>query len=63
MLADEDARRENLRVVDWNTMVGAHENWLVDPIHVNDEGNRARAREIAKESRACRSWLGRQPPA
>ncbi len=59
VLADEDAKRENLRVIDWNKMVIAHEGWLVDPIHVNEEGNRARAREIAKASRACRSWLSR----
>ena len=57
VLADEDRRRKNLRVVDWHSMVEAHRDWLVDLVHVNAEGNRARADAIAKAARACRHYL------
>lgn len=61
VLAKEDAARENLRVIDWHAMVEAHQEWLVDLVHVNAEGNRARAQAVAHEARACR-W-GNKPPA
>ena len=62
VLAEEDAVRRNLRVSDWNSMVDANPDWLVDPVHVNDEGNRARARAVAHEVRACRRSLEPPPP-
>ncbi len=57
VLADEDLRRKNLRVVDWHSMVEAHRGWLVDLVHVNAAGNRARADAIARATRACRHYL------
>ena len=54
VLADEAARRPNLRVVDWAAMVAANPQWLKeDRIHVFTAGNRARARAIAREIRRC----------
>jgi hypothetical protein len=61
VLAQEDLARDNLRVIDWHEMVEAHLDWLVDAVHVNEEGNRARADAVAREVRACRSSL--KPPA
>ena len=61
VLAEEDAARANLRVIDWHAMVEAHRDWLVDPVHVNAEGNLARADAVARETRACRDSL--KPPA
>jgi hypothetical protein len=57
VLLREDAARANLRVLDWHLMVEAHQDWLVDVIHVNRAGNRARARALAREVRACRREL------
>jgi hypothetical protein len=57
VLAEEDGARANLRVIDWHAMVEAHSDWLIDLIHVNEEGNVARADAIAREVRACR-WSG-----
>jgi hypothetical protein len=57
VLAAEDAARPNLRVVDWHAMVGAHGDWLVDLVHVNEEGNRARADAVAHEVRLCGRYL------
>ncbi len=57
VLAHEDLRRRNLRVVDWHAMVDAHQGWIVDPVHVNAKGNRARADAIARATRACRHYL------
>jgi hypothetical protein len=57
VLAQEDRRADNLRVVDWHALVEAHRDWLVDPVHVNAEGNRARAKAVARAARACRRHL------
>jgi lysophospholipase L1-like esterase len=54
VLADEAARRPNLRVVDWAAMVAANQHWLKpDTVHVSAAGNRARARAVAREIRRC----------
>jgi lysophospholipase L1-like esterase len=54
VLADEAARRPNLRVVDWAAMVAANTHWLKpDRVHVSAAGNRARARAVAREIRRC----------
>jgi hypothetical protein len=60
VLAEEDAARPNLRVIDWHAMVEANQSWLVDLVHVNAEGNRARAQAVAHEARACR-WSIKTP--
>jgi hypothetical protein len=57
VLAAEAARWPNLRVIDWSSMILAHRDWLVDLIHVNAEGNRARAAALAREVHACRRLL------
>ena len=57
VLAEEDLRADNLRVVDWHALVEAHRDWLVDLVHVNAEGNRARAKAVARGARACRRHL------
>jgi hypothetical protein len=57
VLAQEALTHPNLRVVDWHAMIAAHHDWLVDLIHVNGEGNRARAAAVAREVRACRRQL------
>jgi hypothetical protein len=57
VLAEEALARPNLRVVDWHSMVEAHRQWLVDLVHVDEEGNRARAAAVAGEVRACRDQL------
>jgi hypothetical protein len=62
VLAAEDAARPNLRVIDWHAMVEAHQDWLVDVVHVNPEGNRARADAVAREARACRASLKTPAP-
>jgi hypothetical protein len=54
VLAAEDLERPNLRVVDWHAMVEARQDWLVDLVHVNAEGNAARADAVAREVRRCR---------
>ena len=57
VLAAEDSTRPNLRVFDWHAMVDANTDWLVDPVHVNVEGNLARAKAVAHEVHQCRSYL------
>jgi hypothetical protein len=57
VLAEEAIAHPNLRVVDWHSMIAAHHDWLVDLVHVNEEGNRARAAAVAREVRACRRLL------
>jgi hypothetical protein len=57
VLAAEDAARPNLRVVDWYDMVEAHPHWLVDPVHVNAAGNRARAAAVSHDVNLCRNSL------
>jgi hypothetical protein len=57
VLAAEDATRPNLRVFDWHAMVDANTDWLVDPVHVNVEGNLARAKAVAHEVHQCRRYL------
>jgi len=60
ILAEEDAARDNLRVVDWEAMVEQNRGWLLgDAVHVTADGYRARARAIAAEVRGCRAWLAR----
>lgn len=61
VLDEEDRRYDNLRVVDWHALVDAHTEWLVDPVHVNAAGNRARAKAVARATRACRLQLSSQP--
>ena len=61
VLAEEDLARANLRVIDWHAIVEAHLGWLVDPVHVNAEGNLVRAAAVASEVRACRGGIA--PPA
>jgi hypothetical protein len=54
VLAQEDRRRENLRVVNWVRMVRDHPEWLVgDGVHVNADGYKARAKAVARSVRAC----------
>jgi hypothetical protein len=57
VLGGEDAARDNLRVIDWHAMVEEHNDWLIDLVHVNPEGNRARAAAVASEVRLCRQSL------
>jgi lysophospholipase L1-like esterase len=38
-------------------MVEARREWLIDLVHVNAEGNAARAEAIADEVRRCRAQL------
>jgi hypothetical protein len=57
VLAAEDLARPNLHVIDWHAMVEARRDWLVDLVHVNAEGNAARADAVAHEVRRCRAQL------
>jgi hypothetical protein len=59
VLAHEALARSNLLVVDWHAMVDANNDWLVDLVHVNPAGNRARAAAVATDVRACRKLLSR----
>lgn len=61
VLDDEAARRSNLIVVDWVAMVAAHTEWLnkADATHVDESGNRARARAVAHAVREC--WIRLAP--
>ena len=55
VLAREDERRDNLRVVNWVRMVRRHPEWLADDgVHVSAAGYRARARAVARAVRLCR---------
>ena len=38
----------------------AHGDWVVDLVHVDVAGNRARARAVAREVRACHRYLSRR---
>jgi lysophospholipase L1-like esterase len=54
VLADEDARRDNLLVLNWKRMVHRHPEWLAgDGVHVSADGYRARAHAVAKLVRRC----------
>ena len=54
VLAQEDGRRKNLRVVNWVRMVRQHPEWLVgDGVHVNADGYKARAKAVARSVREC----------
>ena len=53
-LADEDARRDNLIVLNWKRMVHRHPEWLADDgVHVSADGYAARARATARLVRRC----------
>ena len=53
-LADEDARRDNLLVLNWKRMVHRHPEWLADDgVHVSADGYAARARATARLVRRC----------
>ena len=54
VLALQDGRRKNLRVVNWVRMVRQHPEWLVgDGVHVNADGYKARAKAVARSVREC----------
>jgi hypothetical protein len=54
VLADEDAGRDNLRVVNWVRMVRRHPDWLADDgVHVSVAGYEARADAVARSVRRC----------
>jgi lysophospholipase L1-like esterase len=54
VLAQEDRRRKNLRVVNWVRMVRQHPEWLVgDGVHVNADGYKARAKAVARAVQRC----------
>jgi len=53
-LADMDARRGNLLVLNWKRMVHRHPEWLADDgVHVSADGYAARARATARLVRRC----------
>ena len=53
-LADQDARRDNLLVLNWKRMVRRHPEWLADDgVHVSADGYAARARAVARLVRRC----------
>jgi hypothetical protein len=58
VLAEEALAHPNLKLIDWHAMVEAHRYWLVDLVHVDAEGNAARAAAVAAQARACRAQLG-----
>jgi lysophospholipase L1-like esterase len=54
VLAQEDERRDNLRVLNWVRMVRRHPAWLADDgVHVSAAGYRARAKAVARAVRRC----------
>ncbi len=54
VLADEERRNDNLRLVDWAELAGSHPSWIgPDGIHATDEGYAGRARAAARALRAC----------
>lgn len=54
VLAQEDERRDNLRVLNWVRMVRRHPEWLADDgVHVSAAGYRARAKAVARAVRRC----------
>ena len=47
-------RHDNLRIVDWVSLVNANRGWLAgDGVHVNATGYQARARAIAQQVERC----------
>ena len=58
VLAKEAAARENLRIVDWSTMLSDHPDWMLgDAVHVTSEGYATRAEAVAAEVRRCREFV------
>ena len=59
VLDEEAARRRNLVVADWRSLVSRNRKWLspIDNTHVDDHGYRARARLVADAVRACHARL------
>ena len=55
ILDDEAERRSNLVIVDWAARVERHMDWLstFDGTHVDERGNRARARAVARAAEDC----------
>jgi len=54
VLAQEDARRDNLLVLNWVRMVRRHPEWRApDGVHVSAAGYTARARAAARLVRRC----------
>jgi hypothetical protein len=37
-----------VELIDWYTLAQAHLHWFFDPVHVNGEGSRARARQTVE---------------
>jgi hypothetical protein len=66
VLDEEAARRDNLVVVDWYSLVTRHRDWLDprDHTHVDDRGSKARARAVARGVREChrRLAVAERPP-
>ena len=53
-LAAQDARRDNLLVLNWKRMAHRHPEWLADDgVHVSADGYAARARAVARLVRRC----------
>ena len=58
VLDQEAAGRDNLRIVDWSTMLSDNPDWMLgDAVHVTSEGYAARAEAVAAEVRLCRAFL------
>jgi len=53
ILDQEAARRDNLVVVDWASMVERHLYWRIDGAHVDERGSKARARAVAQGVLDC----------
>ena len=54
VLAEEDAGRQNLLVLNWVRMARRNRRWLADDgVHVSAEGYAARARAVARLVRRC----------
>ncbi len=52
------AKRANLRVLDWVSLVSANPGWLsTDGVHVNGAGYEGRAAALAREIKGCRQYL------
>jgi len=46
-LAARAARDDRMAVIDWYSLAEGHPEWFFDPVHVNTNGSRARAEQIA----------------